>query len=68
MRMCSHLNWVLICQEVDDLKRMRNDADSHQFLSIVSTFHHEPALQRTTAPQYRLVETPKKSERNARVD
>ena len=35
----------LSCEQVDDLKGMLDDADSHQLLAIVTPMHHETARQ-----------------------
>ena len=35
----------LSCKQVDDLKGMLDDANSHQLLAIVTPMHHETARQ-----------------------
>lgn len=35
----------LSCEQVDDLKGMLDNADSHQLLAIVPPMHHETACQ-----------------------
>mmetsp|Transcript_9720 Transcript_9720/g.19246 ORF Transcript_9720/g.19246 Transcript_9720/m.19246 type:complete len:206 (-) Transcript_9720:27-644(-) len=38
-----NLNWVLVCEQVDDIERVLDNTDSHQFLSIVTSVHHQTA-------------------------
>ena len=37
----AHLDGVLVGEEVDDLERVRDNADSEEFLAIVTTLHHQ---------------------------
>jgi hypothetical protein len=36
----THLDRVLVGQEVDDFECVGNDADGEEFLAIVAAFHH----------------------------
>ena len=37
----TNLNRILVCEEVDDLECMRDNADSQELLAIVATLHHQ---------------------------
>lgn len=37
----THLNRVLVREEVNNLKRMRDDANGQQLFAVVTTFHHQ---------------------------
>jgi hypothetical protein len=37
----SNLDWVLVCEEVNDLERMCNNADSEKLLAVIATLHHQ---------------------------
>lgn len=37
----THLDRVLVGEEVDDLKGVRDNADGHQLLAVVATLHHQ---------------------------
>lgn len=41
VRLKTYLNGVLVCQEVDDLERMCNNADGQELLAVVATLHHQ---------------------------
>ena len=36
-----NLNWVLAGGQVNDLESVLDDANSHQFFTIVATVHHQ---------------------------
>lgn len=36
-----NLDWVLVGEEVDDLERVRDDADGEELLAVVATLHHQ---------------------------
>ena len=37
----TYLDGVLVGEEVDDLKRVRDNADGQELLSVVATLHHQ---------------------------
>lgn len=37
----THLEWIFAGQQVDDLEGVLDDANSHQFLAVVASVHHE---------------------------
>ena len=37
----AHLDGVLVGEEVDDLERVRDDADGEELLAVVAAVHHE---------------------------
>ena len=36
-----NLDRILVCEEVNDLERMCDNADSQELLAIVATLHHQ---------------------------
>jgi len=38
------LDGVLVSEEVDNLKCMCDDADSHELLAVVAALHHQTAV------------------------
>ena len=36
----AHLDGVLVGEEVDDLERVRDDADGQELLAVVAALHH----------------------------
>lgn len=40
-RIDKHLDGVLVCDEVDDLEGVLDDADSHKLLAVVAAVHHQ---------------------------
>jgi hypothetical protein len=42
----TYLDGVLVGEEVDDLKCVCDDANCHELLAIVATFHHQAAQLR----------------------
>ena len=44
---CAHLDGVLVGEEVDDLERVRNNADGEELLAVVAAVHHHAALSET---------------------
>ena len=45
----AHLDGVLVGEEVDDLERVRDDADGKELLAVVTTLHHHANQSRISA-------------------
>lgn len=41
----THLDRILVREEMNNLKRMCDDADGQQFLAIIAAFHHQASSQ-----------------------
>ena len=41
----TYLDGVLVGEEVNDLKRVRNNADGHELLAVVAALHHQALRQ-----------------------
>ena len=42
----AHLDGVLVGEEVDDLERVRDDADGEELLAVVAALHHQATQPR----------------------
>ena len=40
----AHLDGVLVGEEVDDLERVRDDADGEELLAVVAAVHHHAVI------------------------
>jgi hypothetical protein len=47
----TYLDWVLVWEEVNDLERVRDNADGEELLSVVTTLHHQAIHKISNQPQ-----------------